>query len=145
MAALQYELVNPEGTQESKEYLPSSSHRTVATPDGEPRGNSGCEVQDSGPRKLRCIHKEWFQWTQTLRLHIYRKAPSSLTWDIWFSLINGNLLMFQLPALCCKKLWYILAPLSPPWGISQSCLKHRLLGCSPHFAPSKTYCTTFTM
>ena len=30
------ELVSPEGTQEGKEYLPSSSHQTAATPCGEP-------------------------------------------------------------------------------------------------------------
>ena len=29
-------LVSPEGTQEGKEYLSSSSHQTAATPDGEP-------------------------------------------------------------------------------------------------------------
>ena len=34
------ELVSPEGTQEgNKEYLPSSSHQTAATSDGEPWGN----------------------------------------------------------------------------------------------------------
>ena len=33
---------------------------------------------------------------------IHRKGLISLTWDIWFSLIINNLLMFWLPALCCK-------------------------------------------
>ena len=33
---------------------------------------------------------------------IHRKALNSLTQDIWFSLINSNLLMFRLPGLCCK-------------------------------------------
>ena len=37
------ELVNPEETQERKEYLSSSRHQTAALPHGEPWGNSGCE------------------------------------------------------------------------------------------------------
>ena len=37
-----------------------------------------------------------------LHLPIQRKALNSLTWDIWFSLINNNLFMFRLPALCYK-------------------------------------------
>ena len=35
-------------------------------------------------------------------LPIHRKALNSLTWNIWFSLINNNLLMSRLPALCYK-------------------------------------------
>ena len=35
-------------------------------------------------------------------LPLHRKVLNSLTWDIWFSLINNNLLMLRLPALCCK-------------------------------------------
>ena len=37
-----------------------------------------------------------------LHFPIHRKELNSLTWDIWFSLSNNNLLMFRLPALCCK-------------------------------------------
>ena len=33
---------------------------------------------------------------------INRKALNYLTWHIWFSLTNNNLLMLRLPALCCK-------------------------------------------
>ena len=36
VATVYGELVSPEGTQEGKEYLPSSSHQTAATPCGEP-------------------------------------------------------------------------------------------------------------
>ena len=35
-------------------------------------------------------------------LPLHRKVLNSLTWDIWFSLINNNLLMLRLPALCRK-------------------------------------------
>ena len=37
-----------------------------------------------------------------LHLPICRKLLNSLTWDIWFSLIINNLLMFRLPGLCWK-------------------------------------------
>ena len=33
---------------------------------------------------------------------IYRKMLNSFTWDIWFSLVNSNFLMFWLPDYCCK-------------------------------------------
>ena len=43
-----------------------------------------------------------FSEPRLLHLPIHRKALNSLTWDIWFPLINNNLLMFRLPALSCK-------------------------------------------
>ena len=63
------------------------------------------------------------------------------TWDIWFSLINNNLLVFRLPAFCCK------TPLQPgssrhllgavlsrllgmlPPGLEKFPLNKKLLGC----------------
>ena len=43
-ATLEGEPLSPEGTQEGrKDYLPSSSHQTAATPQGEPQGGSGGE------------------------------------------------------------------------------------------------------
>ena len=45
-----------------------------------------------------------------LPLPINRKVLNSLTWDNWFSFINGNLLMFQWPGLCYKnsyKSWFL--------------------------------------
>ena len=43
-----------------KEYLPSNSHHSAATPYSEPW------EWDTGPRKLRYISKEWFHWAQTI-------------------------------------------------------------------------------
>ena len=43
VVALQYEPVNPEGTEKGEEYLCSNSHQTAATPYGEHQGSSGCE------------------------------------------------------------------------------------------------------
>ena len=51
------EQVSPEGAQEGhREHLPSNSHQTAATPDSEPRGNSGGENTGA--------------WPQTAGLHI---------------------------------------------------------------------------
>ena len=43
-----------------------------------------------------------FSEPRLLHLPIHRKVLSSLTWDVRFSFINSNLLMFRLPGLCCK-------------------------------------------
>ena len=43
-----------------------------------------------------------------------RKVLNSLTWDVWFSLINSNLLMFWLPGFCCK------TPLYPGSSLTSS-------------------------
>ena len=40
------------------------------------------------------------------------KPLNSLTWDIWFPLINNNLLLFRLPALCVKFLYNPALPLA---------------------------------
>ena len=45
-----------------------------------------------------------FSGPRLLHLPIHRKVLNSLTWDIWLSLINGNLLMFQQASLGCKNL-----------------------------------------
>ena len=39
--------------------------------------------------------------SRLLHLPIHRKVLNSLTWNIWFSLINSHPLMFWLPNLCC--------------------------------------------
>ena len=51
-----------------------------------------------------------FSKTRLLDLSIHRKMLNSLTWNIWFSLINCNLLIFRPPAPCCK----LLCNLTPP-------------------------------
>ena len=68
-----------------------------------------------------------------LHLSIHRKALNSFT-HIRFSLINRNLLMFQLPAFCCKNL-YIVALLLPLWSNPYK-LRGCLLGVSPQFCLS---------
>ena len=49
VATVYGELVSPEGTQEGKEYLPSSSHQTAATPYGNPEETHDVKIQNTGP------------------------------------------------------------------------------------------------
>ena len=112
-AALHYELLSPKRTLEG-EYLRSGSCQMAATSYGESQGNSGCEkhrilAQDSSDTHERKDLKE----PKLLHLPIHKKVLNSLTWVIWFSLINNNLLMFRLPATCCQTSLYTLASLLP--------------------------------
>ena len=100
--------VNPEETQEGKEYLAWSSHQTAATPHSEPWGSQDVKTQGTGPRKLRCISKEWFQWTHTLASSHTQKNTKLLNlrslvfFNYFFNLIEN------LPLVA--KLLYNLAP-----------------------------------
>ena len=102
-ATLEGELVSPEETQEGKNTCPLAAIRLQPLPIV-----SGEEVQD--------VKSTGF-WPQIAEVHIKgmisvspdspifpysEKALNSFTWDIWLSLVNNNLLMFRLPALCCK-------------------------------------------
>ena len=64
-----------------------------------------------------------FHEPRLLHLSIHRKVLYPSTWDIWFSLINSNLLMFLLPALCCKNSYISWLPrlslLSSPSELSE--------------------------
>ena len=59
----------PGGNSGRKEYLPSSSHQTAATPYREPWGNSGCEYTG--------------YWPQTAKVHIKRMISVSLHFCIF--------------------------------------------------------------
>ena len=77
------ELVCPEGTQEEKEYLPSIRHQTIATPCGEPWGNSACENTGCWPQTEEFI-KGLILVPRLLYLPIHRKMLNSITWHNWF-------------------------------------------------------------
>ena len=94
----------------NKEYLPSSSHQTASTPNRNPGETEAMKTQDAGPRQLRHISGEWFQWAQTIS-SFHRKVLNSLTWDICFPLI-----FFFFPATCpllLKLVCILIAPLFP--------------------------------
>ena len=73
-----------------------------------------------------------FSEPRFLHLPIQGKALNSLTWVIWFSFIYDNLLIFRLPALCCKtSIWPGSSPpslarsSSNPQGYPRCCLQGR--------------------
>ena len=99
--------VHPEGTQDEK-------NRTLAL-----------DSWDANQRND-------FSEPRLLHLPIHRKALDSLTWDVWFSLINSNLLMFQLPGFFfCKNSFvsWLLPYLFRAVHLSD--LRGCLLGLSP--------------
>ena len=87
-----------------------------------------------------------FSEPSLLHLPIHRKTLNSWTWDVWFSLINSNLLKFQVPGLCCKDSYM-------PWllpyifrAVPQSYPRDCVLGLSPQFCPpNKTYFSPFRL
>ena len=86
------------------------SHQIMATPYGEPWGNSGCE--NRGYRSLvnwEVYQKNDFSEPRLLYLPIVRKVLTSLIWSIWFSLIVIFWCSNYLEILL-QKLLYILAP-----------------------------------
>ena len=61
--------------------------------------NSGCEKHRTlAPESWDSYERNDFIEPRLLCLPIHRKALNSLTWDVWFSLINNNSWMFRLPA-----------------------------------------------
>ena len=80
-------------------------------------------------------------FSEPRRLHfpIHKRAPNSLIWDTWFSLINNNLLMFRLPAFCCKLLSNLTPPHPPPCNSSlRGHLRCCLLGLKSWEFPPNT-------
>ena len=85
--------------------------------------NSGCEKsQGTGPSSWDAYERNDFTEPRLLHLPIQRKEPNSLTWNIWFSLIHNNLLMFRLPVLCYKLLFNLTPPPSPTPGVLRAVL-----------------------
>ena len=77
-----------------------------------PEETQDVETQDTAPVSWGACQNRDFSEPRPLHLPIYRKVLNSLTWNIWFSLTNNNLMMFWLPALCCKASVYTHSLLS---------------------------------
>ena len=76
--------------------------------------NSGCEYRILAPDSWDAYERTDFSEPRLLRLPIHRKMLTSLTWNIWFPLINSNLLTFRLPALLLQNFYITwLLPLHP--------------------------------
>ena len=103
-----------EGPQKGKQSLWSSRCHPHSTPSncwGALRKFRECEKSKTH-RMLAfdsrdAYERNDFNNPRLLYLPIHRRALNSLTWDVYFSLINGNL-MFTLLAPLCYKLLYIL-------------------------------------
>ena len=80
---------------------------------------------------VRCLSQEWVQWAQTLASSHTKEITHSLTWDVWFSLINSN---FFYVLTTCFLLQMLLAPPLPLYG---SCLELR--DCLPGLSPQKAH------
>ena len=74
---------------------------------------------------------QYFSKPRLLYLPIHRNALDSLTSGVLFSLINSNILMFQLPDFCCKNSYicWLLPYLSGE--VPQNDLRGCLRGLSP--------------
>ena len=83
-----------------------------------------------------------FSKPKVLYLPIHRKVLNSLTWDIWFSFINSNLL-FLLAVLCCKTPLYHDSSLESSEQSSQYYLRWCLLALKSSVClPNKTQLST---
>ena len=103
-----------------------SDHQTLQQP-------RRCTLRRLKMRKHRILAPD--SWAaRLLNLPICRKVLNSLTWDIWFSLIINNFLMFWLPGLCCKNSYIFPgSPFCLFGAVSQSCLRCCVLGWNPQF------------
>ena len=132
--------VSPSGTQEGNKEYPPSNSQVLQPSTSRPRW---CSLRKLKTRKHRILapdsqgayQRNNFNEPRPLHLPIHREVLNSLTWDIWFSVINSNFL-FQLPALCCKTTVYPSSLSAAAWEqFSQGYLRCCLPGLSLHFAP----------
>ena len=106
--------VNPEGTQDEKRVSTwSISHLQPLPP------HPGVRLRRQDEKAVILAPDSWgpyqrsdFRAPRLLYLPIPRKALNSLIWDVWFSLINSDLLMFCLSGLYCKTSTYPGSPLT---------------------------------
>ena len=129
--------VSPEGTQDGDKGTASAA--PAAKPSATCSHPQLCTLRGLGVEKsrilarlLRCVSKEWFQGARSVHLPIYGKGQNSLSWDIWFSLINSNLLIFRLSGFVAKTRTY---PGSPLCLFHKSYLRCCVPGLSPQFCP----------
>ena len=89
------------------------------------------------PESWGAYQRNDFSELRLFHLPIHKKALNSLTWNIWLSLINNNLLKFWLPGLCCKHSCISWPPLYFLGAVPQSYLRFCVPGLSPQFCPLK--------
>ena len=102
---------SPEGTQD-RNRMPTISQSTAAsTPNGDIRERRKDRIL--APHSWGTYGRNSFNEPRLFPLPIHRKALKSFTWYVWVSLIDGNLLMFQLSGFLLLKPLPILVPPLP--------------------------------
>ena len=105
------------------------------------------KTQNIGPREVRWIGKEWFQWAQLLHLSICRKVLNPWTLNIWLSLMNNKIFWFQTTCPLLQTFyitWFF--PFTSSEQFSQSYLRNCLPGLkSKKFPSNKTQLSTFRL
>ena len=135
-------LGEPWGNSRRKEYLLLTAIKLQSFPTKCPEEAQMWKTENTAPDSWGAYQRNDFSEPRLLHLPIHRKALNSLTWDIWFSLINHNLLIarllifnlsiFNLPFVAMLLLIYNLAPpLTSSEQFSQGYLRYCLLGLSP--------------
>ena len=109
IAAFQCGLVSPKGTREGEEYWSSDCSHPLWWASRKFRIG---KTQDSWD----AYERDDFSEPRRLHLPIHRKVLNSLTWDIWFSLINNNLLAFRLTYPLLQNFYITWLLSSPPWS-----------------------------
>ena len=89
-----------------------------------PEGIQGGDRQDTRPWRVKILIKGMTSKSPSSCIFPHRKVLRSLTWGVWFSLIDRNLPRFWLPGFCCKPPVYPAPPL--PLGSGPSELSERL-------------------
>ena len=127
---------------ETNKLLTAKSSATAVTPNCARWGFRMERSRILAPESWGAFQRNDFSEPSLLHVPTHRKALTSLTWDVWFSLINSNLLMFRLPGLCCKNsyIYWIPAPTPPPTpclfgAVSQSYLRCYVLGLKSSECP----------
>ena len=113
-------LGEPWGNSRRKEYLLLTAIKLQSFPTKSPEEAQMWKTENTAPDSWGAYQRNDFSEPRLLHLPIHRKALNSLTWDIWFSLINHNLLIarllifnlsiFNLPFVAMLLLIYNLAP-----------------------------------
>ena len=116
------------GTQRGEE-LPawSGSHQAAATPYGKHwRTRDVKNHRILAPDSWDTDERNDFSEPRLLHLSIHRKVLSSLTWDVWFSLIHKN--AFKIQAYL-SFLWQILYNLTSSTASSKKFFQSLLICC----------------
>ena len=105
------EFLSVKGAQKEKCLLSDSNRATASSYRALRPWEMWKKHRTLAPDSWKALERNDFREPRFSHLPVHRKALNSLTWDIWFSLINNNLLKFRLPVPCCQFLYNLTPPL----------------------------------